>query len=222
MRLISAVSGVRLPAPPLSRTSGGTIIDVLKKTEVTIPAFFITLSMMLMFMLSPAVCEGQLRKAPKQPPPKVTQPRETTINDVNVQAVFKTGEGLFRQEKTDDSLRTFIGIYRYSKDMLTFLDIVRPNYEKLLSDNPSLSQEEKEELYIKQKRVRDLTSKYTSLRIESAYYVGALYAKRGDTEQARKYLLEVCQTAPFSLNPKSTWVKSKNLLLALFQLEGEF
>jgi hypothetical protein len=52
--------------------------------------------------------------------------------------------------------------------------------------------------------------------------VGAAYAKRGDAEQARKYLLEVCQTAPFSLNPKSTWLKSKNLLLALFQLEGEF
>ena len=176
-----------------------------------------------MLTFSPAVGESQVKKATKQPlPPKVTQPREITINDVNIQAVFKTGEELFRQGKTDESLRTFLGIYRYSKDMLTFLEIVRPNYEKLLSENPSLRQEEKEELYMKQKRVRDLASKYASLRIESAYYVGALYAKRGDTEQARKYLLEVCQTAPFSLNPKSTWVKSKNLLLALFQLEGEF
>ena len=136
--------------------------------------------------------------------------------------MFKTGEELFKQGKTDDALRTFLGIYRYAKDMLTFLEIVRPNYEKLLNENPSLSQEEKEDLYIKQKRIRDLTSKYVSLRVESAYYVGAVYVKRGDAEQARKYLLEVCQTAPFSLKPKSTWVKSKNLLLALFQLEGEF
>jgi hypothetical protein len=106
--------------------------------------------------------------------------------------------------------------------MLTFLQTIQPHYEKLIKESTSKSQEEKEELFIKQKRIQELTAKYTSLRIESAYYVGALHAKRGDTEQARKYLLEVCQTAPFSLNPKSTWLKSKNLLLALFQLEGEF
>jgi len=105
--------------------------------------------------------------------------------------------------------------------MLTFLPIVQPQYEKLLKEG-SLSQEEREDVYIKQKRITDLTNKYTSLKIESAYYAGAIYAKRGDSEQARKYLLEVCQTAPFSLNPKSTWFRSKNLLLALFQLEGEF
>lgn len=181
------------------------------------------LFVILGLVLSPALCQAQARKVPKQgPAPKVAQPRETTINDVNVQSVFKTGEELFKQGKTDDSLRTFLGIYRYSRDMLTFLDIVRPNYEKLLTDNPSLSQEEKEDLYIKQKRMKDLTSKYQSLRVESAYYAGAAYTKRGDAEQARKYLLEVCQTAPFSLKPKSTWMKSKNLLLALFQLEGEF
>jgi ATP/maltotriose-dependent transcriptional regulator MalT len=197
---------------------------MLRKKEHTIAPYLIILTVVVAFVLSSAViCRGEARKAPRQaPPPKVTQPREITINDVNIQAVFKTGEELFKQGKTDESLRTFLGIYRYSRDMLTFLEIVRPNYEKLLNENPSLSQEEKEELYIKQKRVRDLTTRYSSLRIESAYYVGALYAKRGDAEQARKYLLEVCQTASFSLNPKSTWVKSKNLLLALFQLEGEF
>jgi hypothetical protein len=174
-------------------------------------------------LLGPAIGQGQARKVAKPlPPPKAVQPRETTINDVNIQAVFKTGEELFRQGKTDESLRTFLAIYRYSKDVLTFLEIIRPNYEKLLSEDASLTQEEKEDLYIKQKRVRDLNSKYSSLRIESAYYVGAAYTKRGDTEQARKYLLEVCQTASFSVNPKLTWTKAKNLLLTLFQLEGEF
>jgi hypothetical protein len=195
---------------------------MLNRKRFMVLPFLITLSIVFALTLNPAVCQGQTRKAPKPPPQKTAQPRETTINDVNVQSVFKTGEALFKKEQTDESLRVFLGIYRYSRDMLTFLEIVRPNYEKLLSENPSLTQEQKEELYIKQNRVRDLTSKYASLRIESAYYVGAAYAKRGDAEQARKYLLEVCQTAPFSLNPKSTWLKSKNLLLALFQLEGEF
>jgi len=205
------------------QTSGGTKIGAHTRKGLMMVPFLITLCVILAPMLSPSVCQGQIRKAPKQPPPKkVIQPRETTINDANIQVVFKTGEELFRQGKTDESLRTFFGIYRYSKDMLTFLEVVQPNYEKLLNENPSLTQEQKEELYIKQNRVRDLTSKYLSLRIESAYYVGAVYAKRGDTEQARKYLLEVCQAAPFSLKPKSTWMKSKNLLLTLFQLEGEF
>ncbi len=178
----------------------------------------------LSLLLTPGIGSGQVRKAPKPAPPpvKVAPPREAAINDTTIQAVFKNGEELFKQGKTEESLRLFLGIYRYSKDMLTFLEIVRPNYEKLLEQNPSMTQDEREELYIKQKRVRDLNAKYTSLRVESAYYVGACYAKRGDTEQARKYLLEVCQAAPFSINPKSTWSKSKNLLLALFQLEGEF
>jgi len=180
-------------------------------------------SVISLLVVSSGVSHGQARKPPKQTPaPKVSPPREAAINDTTIQAVFKSGEELFKQGKTDEALRTFLAIYRYSKDMITFLEIVRPNYEKLLDQNPSLSQEEKEDLYMKQKRVRDLTSKYSSLRVESAYYVGAAYAKRGDAEQARRYLLEVCQSAPFSLNPKSAWTKSKNLLLALFQLEGEF
>ena len=195
---------------------------MLNRKGFMITLSLITSGIILVPIFSPVVCQGQTRKVAKPPPQKAAQPRETAINDVNVQSVFKTGEAFFKKEQTDESLRIFLGIYRYSRDMLTFLEIIRPNYEKLLSENPSLTQEEKEELYIKQKRVRDLASKYSSLRIESAYYVGAAYAKRGDAEQARKYLLEVCQTAPFSLNPKSTWLKSKNLLLALFQLEGEF
>jgi len=186
-------------------------------------ALFLIISS-LALSITPVICQGQERKVSKQPPPaKVTPPpRDTAVNDVNVQPLFKSAEELFKKDNTDESLRIFSSIYRYAKDMLTFLQTIQPHYEKLIKKSTSKSQEEKEELFIKQKRIQELTSKYTSLRIESAYYVGALYAKRGDTEQARKYLLEVCQTAPFSLNPKSTWLKSKNLLLALFQLEGEF
>ena len=176
----------------------------------------------------PLVCEGAEKKPspkPAPPPPAKVAPapaRDTAVNDVNVQPMFKSAEELFKKGKVDDSLRAFSGIYRYAKDMLSFLQIIQPNYEKLAKESGSMSQEDNEALYIKQKRVQELTAKYTSLRIESAYYVGASYAQKGDAEQARKYLLEVCQTAPFSLNPKSTWFKSKNILLALFQLEGEF
>jgi tetratricopeptide (TPR) repeat protein len=179
-------------------------------------------------MLSPGLSEGQEKKpatkpSPQKasPAPKATPARETALNDATVQQLFKQGEELFKKDKPEEAIRIFLNIYRFSKDILTFLPVVQPQYEKLLKEG-SLSQEEKEDVYIKQKRIQDLTNKYTALKIESAYYAGAIYAKRGDSEQARKYLLEVCQTAPFSLNPKATWFKSKNLLLTLFQLEGEF
>ena len=190
----------------------------------TLPLLIFTLGV----LLGPAVSEGQERKpAAKLPPqkaspaPKVTPTRETALNDSTVQQLFKQGEEFLKKDKPEEAIRIFLNIYRFSKDMLTFLPIVQPQYEKLLKEG-SLSQEEKEDVYIKQKRIQDLTNKYTSLKIESAYYAGAIYAKRGDSEQARRYLLEVCQMAPFSLNPKSTWSRSKDLLLALFQLEGEF
>lgn len=178
--------------------------------------------------LSPGLSGAQEKKpAGKLPPQKVSpQPkaapaRETALNDITVQQLFKQGEEFFKKDKPEEAIRIFLNIYRFSKDMLTFLPIVQPQYEKLLKEG-TLSQEEREDVYLKQKRIQDLTNKYTTLKIESAYYAGAIYAKRGDSEQARKYLLEVCQTAPFSLNPKSTWFKAKNLLLTLFQLEGEF
>jgi hypothetical protein len=134
---------------------------------------------------SPGLSEGQERKpAAKLPPqkvspsPKVMPARETTLNDATVQQFFKQGEELVKKEKLEEAIRIFLNIYRFSKDILTFLPIVQPQYEKLLKEG-SLSQEEKEDLYIKQKRIQDLTNKYTSLEIESAYYAGAIYAKRG-------------------------------------------
>ena len=192
---------------------------------------FATLPLLIFILgvvLGPGESAGQERKpAAKLPPqktspaPKVAPARESALNDSTVQQFFKQGEEFFKKDKPEEAIRIFLSIYRFSKDMLTFLPIVQPQYEKLLKEG-SLSQEEKEDVYIKQKRIQDLTNKYTTLKVESAYYAGAIYAKRGDSEQARRYLLEVCQTAPFSLNPKSTWSRSKDLLLALFQLEGEF
>jgi tyrosyl-tRNA synthetase len=66
-----------------------------------VATLLISLSVTLALLLNPGVCQSEVRKVPKQtaPPPKVTQPRETTISDVNIQAVFKTGEELFKQGK---------------------------------------------------------------------------------------------------------------------------
>ena len=49
-----------------------------------------------------------------------------------------------------------------------------------------------------------------------------MYAKLGETEKARKYLVEFLQVTPYSGGPDSQWIKAKTLLLGLYSLEGEF
>ena len=99
--------------------------------------------------------------------------------------------------------------------------IIEDYYEKAL-DSKGLKQTQKEDIYTKLQRLNTLSSHYATVKMESAYYLGAIFAKREDGEQARRYLLEVCQSAPFSLDPNSLWMKSKNLLLSLSDLDGEF
>jgi hypothetical protein len=52
--------------------------------------------------------------------------------------------------------------------------------------------------------------------------MGYIYAKKGDSERARKYLIEVLSMTPFSIEQDSICMKSKTLLLGLYNLEGEF
>lgn len=101
------------------------------------------------------------------------------------------------------------------------MECVKNAYTKLGKDT-SLEQSVKEEILIKLMRIAPLKLQYAEYRIKSAYYIGLIYAKRGEDEQARKYLLEVCQAAPASLDPESLWMKAKTLLLQKLYLEGEF
>lgn len=91
-----------------------------------------------------------------------------------------------------------------------------------MGDDSGLEQDAREDLFIKLQRIAALKPEYTDFRIRSAYYIGLIHAKQGNNEQAGKYLLEVCQTAPASLNPESLWMKAKTLLLETLNLEGEF
>jgi tetratricopeptide (TPR) repeat protein len=143
------------------------------------------------------------------------------VNDVNVNEHFKSGEDLLKRGKQDEALRVFQGIYDYARDTLLLLKVVKAGYDKALSD-AGIDQNRKEELYLKLQRITSLTVRYTGLKSESAYLMGVTYRNKGNGEQARKYLLETCQTAPFSLEPASTWMQAKDLLLTLSNLEGEF
>ncbi len=143
------------------------------------------------------------------------------VNDANVAGFFKTGEELSAKGKQDEALRNFQAVHDYARDNLALLKCVKGAYDKALTGT-SLDQNQKEDLYLKLQRITSLTLRYSGLRGEAAYRIGLVYRAKGDAGQARKYLLDACQTAPFSLDPASTWMKSKELLLSLANLEGEF
>jgi tetratricopeptide (TPR) repeat protein len=148
-------------------------------------------------------------------------PSPANVNDVNVDDHFKAGEDLLKKGKQDQALRLFLGVYDYSRDILTLLKCVKAGYEKALAGS-GIDQEQKEELLLKVQRIASLNSRYTGFKGEAAYRIGVVYRAKGNSEQARKYLLETCQTSPFSLDPASTWMKAKEMLLSLSNLEGEF
>jgi hypothetical protein len=201
------------------QTQGGTKIEILRgKGAYLVPFLIALLSSLLCSDLS-AATEKKITRQPEVRQATAAVP--VAVNDVNVDDFFKAGEEYLKKGKRDDALKTFLGIYEYSKDVLLLLKCVKGGYDKAL---PTLGtdQNEKEELYLKLQRITSLTTRYTMLKGESAYRIGLVYRLKGNAEQSRKYLLETCQTSPFSLDPESTWMKAKESLLSLSNLEGEF
>jgi hypothetical protein len=160
------------------------------------------------------------QRADKKPKKPVAQ-KESAINDATVQDYLKKTEEQMKKGEFEGSLPTLIRINDYSEDVLKTVKLFRTHYEKVISDS-SVSQGEREDLVIKLNRMNQLIPKYTSIREMSSYDLGYMYAKKGDSDRARKYLLKVFETTPFSTKSDSPWMKSKKLLLALYGLEGEF
>jgi len=127
----------------------------------------------------------------KQSSPSVT----AVIKDANVEDQFKAAEAQSRRGKTDDALRVFQGIYDYTRDALALMKCVKGAYDKAVSGQ-NLDQNQREDLYVKLQRMAELAAQYGRLKGESAYQMGAIYVKKGNVEQARKYLPK--STAPLS------------------------
>ena len=53
-----------------------------------------------------------------------------------------------------------------------------------------VEQSQREDLYLKLQRINTLSALYTKIKGDSAYQIGAISAKKGNTERARKYLLK--------------------------------
>ena len=173
-------------------------------------------------LIWPHSVHGAQQKAKRQaaaPASPSSAPVEVT--DLNLLESFKAGEDQLKKGRTDDALRIFHAIYSYAGDSLKLMACVREAYEKAQND-PSMAQNQKETLYLRLQRISALSAGYTKLKGESAYNLGLAYSKKGNAAQARGYLLEACRAAPFSLDPDSVWMKSKNLFLSISNLDGEF
>ncbi len=166
---------------------------------------------------------GAVEKKQKRPPvvKSAPVPGAVAINDANLADYFRSAEDLLKKGKADEAQKVFQGIYDYTRDGLALMKCVKAAYEKALSGQ-NLEQNQREDLYLKLQTIGTFTTQYSKIKGDAAFQMGVIYMRKGNPEQARKYLLDVCQNMPFSLDPASPWMKSKNLLLTLSNLEGEF
>jgi hypothetical protein len=181
---------------------------------------FLVLFLSLAFLI-PESSFGAEKKVKKQPEQKEVVQKDSVMTDANVQASFKKGEELLKTGDADGSQKIFVKVYDYTKEALTTMTFIQGQYDKLVND-PSTNQSEREDIYIKLQRVKQVTAKYSIIKSASAYNLGYIYTKKRDPEKARKFLAEVVETTPFSTRKGSTWMKAKTLLLELYGLEGEF
>jgi len=190
-------------------------------------AFFSLVLIFALTLWSPALWAAPEKEKPaKKPAPATGTPpgptvKSSTINDSNINAALKRADEMMKKGEVDGPLKILVSVYEYSKDVLLTVKFFQGHYEKAVSD-PSTPQGEKEDIYIKLKRMGQLIPKYNSIKEVTTYNVGYLYAKKGDAEKARKYLTEVLEMTPFSTKKDSISMKAKTLLLDLYGLEGEF
>jgi len=201
------------------QAQGGPEIELLKRKGALLAPFLILFLFSFITSSSSWAAEKKNVRQPEERQASSVAP--IAVNDINVSDHFRSGEELLKKGKRDEALRIFQGIYDYTRDTLLLLRVVKIGYDKALSGG-DIDQNVKEELYLKLQKITSLTVRYTELKGESAYRIGLIYRAKGNSEQARKYLLETCQAVPFSLDPASTWMKSKDVLLAISNLEGEF
>lgn len=169
----------------------------------------------LALSLPPALysAEKPARKAPIQ--------KEGPLNDSTIQGFIGKAEEQMKKGSYDSAGKILVRVYEYARDVLLTVKLFQGQYEKVMNE-PSTPLAEKESILIKLKRMEQLRDRYSKFKEKSAFDLGQICAKRGDGENARKYLLEVLETAPFSTHKESLWMKSKVILLGLYGLEGEF
>jgi tetratricopeptide (TPR) repeat protein len=204
--------------------------DVFQPKKLFAPLFLAVFSLLL--LMAPSLSSG-VEKTPKAQPKAQSKPqtqakplampiqKETIVNDANLMAHQKRVEDLVGKSDFNGALKIMLKINDYTKEVLFTVKNIKTEYEKAVSD-PKVPQKDKEDLFIKMRGLNQLIPRYTNYYEASTFNLGYMYAKLGETEKARKYLVEFLQMTPYSGGRDSQWMKAKTLLLELYSLEGEF
>lgn len=188
------------------------------------PLFFMIV--LLISLIAPSFSSGAEKKPKAQPQPQ-SKPqaapvqKDIVVNDANLQAYQKRVEDLVSKGDSANALKIMLKINDYAKEVLSTVRVIKTQYEKAVDDS-AVPQKDKENLFIKLKGLDQLIPRYTTYYEASTFNLGYIYAKLGETEKARKYLVEFLQITPYSSGRDSQWMKAKALLLELYSLEGEF
>ncbi len=160
-------------------------------------------------------------KSQPRPAPQQTVASATSINDSNLQANFKKAEEYLKKGEYQAALNIFLRIYDYTKSVMTTIGLLQKQYEKITNDQ-NVPLKDREDLLVKMRRMDQLVARYKKIKEISSLNIGYIYTKRGDTDRARRYLMEVLESTPFDMKKDSPWMKAKTLLLETYNLEGEF
>ena len=195
------------------------------RREKPLICLFLVAALSLSLMV-PCLSSGAERKPKPQPQPQpkpqaAPAQKDIVVNDANLQAYQKKVEDLVKKSDFDNSLKIMLKINDYTREVLSAVKAIKTQYERAVND-PSVPQNDKEDLFIKLKELNQLIPRYTTSYEASTFNLGYIYAKLGETEKARKYLVEFLQMTPYSGSRDSQWIKAKTLLLELYSLEGEF
>jgi tetratricopeptide (TPR) repeat protein len=202
------------------REKNKTIMNV---TTFRQKKFYMSLILIAVFSLSlmaPSFSSGAEKKTQLKPQAAPVQ-KEFLVNDANLQSHQKRVEDLVSKGDFANALKIMLKINDYTKEVLFTVKAIKTQYEKAVND-PSVAQKNKEDLFIKLRGLNQLIPRYTTYYEASTFNLGYMYAKLGETEKARKYLVEFLQMTPYSSGRDSQWMKAKTLLLELYSLEGEF
>jgi tetratricopeptide (TPR) repeat protein len=177
---------------------------------------------LLLSLAAPSLTYSVQRKPKTTPKPKIAPvQKEIIVNDANLLVYQKRVEDLVEKGDFESAVKIMLKMNDYVKEVLSIAKTIKARYEAV-SNNPEVPQNDKEYLFIKLKGLNQLITRYVNYHEASTFNLGYMYAKLGETEKARKYLVEFLQVTPYSGGRDSQWIKAKALLLELYGLEGEF
>jgi tetratricopeptide (TPR) repeat protein len=206
------------------REKNETIMNatIFRQKRSFTPLFFMIV--LFISLIAPSLSSGAEKKPKIQPqskPQAAPVQKDIVVNDANLQAYQKRVEDLVSKGDPANALKIMLKINDYAKEVLSTVRVIKTQYEKAVDDS-AVPQKDKENLFIKLKGLDQLIPRYTTYYEASTFNLGYIYAKLGETEKARKYLVEFLQMTPYSSARDSQWMKAKALLLELYSLEGEF